>query len=135
MEINQSILSQEDLKKLEYLNNPKVLRIVEEYVNLLKPDKVTVVTDSQEDIDYVRYKSVEFGEESKLNLEGHTVHYDAFLTMANHDQARDKSNTRVLVPKGEYASPWINTIDRDEGLDEIMDILDGCMKDHCSSQE
>ena len=50
----QTILSQEDLNKLEYLNNPKVLQIVEEYINLLKPDKVTVVTDSQEDIDYVR---------------------------------------------------------------------------------
>ena len=53
MNIDQSILNQENLKKLENLNNPKVLKIVEEFTNLLKPSKVSVITDSQEDIDFV----------------------------------------------------------------------------------
>jgi GTP-dependent phosphoenolpyruvate carboxykinase len=50
MNIDQAVLSKENLEKLEYLNNSKVLKIVEEYTNLLKPSKVTVITDSQEDI-------------------------------------------------------------------------------------
>jgi len=123
-----NVIDEKSLAKLEALNNEKVLKIVNEFVELCKPDKVTVITDEKEDIDYVRQKVIEIGEEAKLSLEGHTVHYDGFFTMSNHDQARDKTNTRVLIEKGEYASPWINTIDRDGGLKEVLDIMDGCMK-------
>ncbi|MFW9897730.1 MAG: phosphoenolpyruvate carboxykinase (GTP) [Candidatus Thorarchaeota archaeon] len=122
------VIDQENIDKLFALNNEHVLKIVKKFVSLCKPNKVTVITDSQEDIDYVRQKAIDIGEESKLSIEGHTIHYDAFSTMNYHDQARDKTNTKVLVPKGDYASPWINTIDRSEGLKEIEEIMDGCMK-------
>ncbi|TFF63407.1 MAG: phosphoenolpyruvate carboxykinase (GTP), partial [Promethearchaeota archaeon] len=128
--INPDILSQSDYEKLYYLNNRKLIDVVNEFINLCKPSKVTVITDSEEDISYVREKCIQIGEEKKLEREGHTVHYDAFYSMSDHDQARDKENTRTLVPKGEYASPWINTIDREEGLDEVLDIMDGCMEGH-----
>lgn len=123
-------LDQENLDKLTALNNEHVLNIIDKYVELCKPKKVTVITDSKEDIGYVRQNAIELGEEAKMATEGHTIHYDGFFTMSNHDQARDKVNTRVLIPKGEYASPWINTIDRDEGLKEILEIMDGCMTGH-----
>ncbi|MHA2280756.1 MAG: phosphoenolpyruvate carboxykinase (GTP) [Promethearchaeota archaeon] len=117
-----------NLEKLEVLNNKHILKIVDDFVSLCKPAKITVITDSKEDIEYCRLKAIEIGEEAILGTEGHSIHYDGFYTMSNHDQARDKKNTRVLIPKGEYASPWINTIDREEGLEEIMEIMDGCMK-------
>ena len=126
--IDSDVIDQESLNKLYALNNEHVLKIVNEFVSYCKPSKVTVITDSQEDIDYVRQRAIEIGEEAKLTIDGHTIHYDAFSTMSYHDQARDKTNTRVLVPKGEYASPWINTIDRDEGLKEILEIMEGCMR-------
>ncbi|MHA1757163.1 MAG: phosphoenolpyruvate carboxykinase (GTP) [Promethearchaeota archaeon] len=128
--MENGIIDEENLSKLNYLNNPKVLEVVKEFIELCKPSKVTVITDSQEDIDYVRRRAIEVKEELKLDTEGHTVHFDGFVNMSYHDQARDKENTKVLVPKGEYASPWINTIDRDEGLNEILDIMDGCMEGH-----
>ncbi|MFX1394276.1 MAG: phosphoenolpyruvate carboxykinase (GTP) [Promethearchaeota archaeon] len=130
IDIDSDVLDEENLKKLYGLNNEHVLKIVNEFVLLCKPNKVTVVTDSQKDIDYIRQKSIEVGEEAKLTINGHTIHFDAFSSMSYHDQARDKTNTKVLIPKGEYASPWINTIDRDEGLQEILAIMDGCMKGH-----
>jgi phosphoenolpyruvate carboxykinase (GTP) len=118
-------------EKLNALNNQNVLKIINEFVSLCKPSKVTVITDSQEDIDYVRNRAIELGEEAKLNLEGHTFHYDGFFTMANHDQARDKGNTQVLVPKNELdLYPWINTMERESGLNEILEIMDGCMQGH-----
>ena len=120
-----------NLEKLKALNNPPVLNVVNEFIALCKPSKVTVITDSQEDIDYVRKRAIELKEEIKLNLNGHTVHYDGFFTMSNHDQARDKENTQVLVPEGEIESyPWINTMERESGLKEILEIMDGCMKNH-----
>ena len=128
------ILSPPDIKKnyeekLEALNNKHILKIVDDFIDLCKPEKVTVITDSKEDIEYCRLKAIEINEEAKLETEGHTIHYDGFFSMSNHDQARDKNNTRVLIAQGEYASPWINTIDREKGLEEIMEIMDGCMKD------
>lgn len=120
-----------NLEKIKALDNKHVLKVIYEFVSLCKPSKVTVITDSQEDIDYVRKRAIELGEESRLNLKGHTIHYDGFLTMRNHDQARDKRNTQVLVPKDELdLYPWINTMEREEGLKEILEIMDGCMEGH-----
>ena len=124
------IIDHKNFEKLRTLNNQHVIKIIEDFVALCKPAKLTVITDSPEDIEYCRQKAIEISEEIQLLTVGHTVHFDSFFTMSNHDQARDKANTKVLVPKGQYASPWINTIDRDEGLKEILEIMDGCMEGH-----
>ena len=125
------IIDETNLAKLKALKNETVQKVVNEFISLCKPSKVTVITDSQEDINYVRNRAIEPGEEIKLKLNGHTVHYDGFFTMSNHDQARDKKNTQVLVPKNELdLYPWINTMEREKGLKEILEIMEGCMKDH-----
>ncbi|TFG06920.1 MAG: phosphoenolpyruvate carboxykinase (GTP) [Promethearchaeota archaeon] len=124
------VISEDNLKKLYDLNNEKVLRVVYEFIELCNPSKVTVITDSKEDINYVRKRAIELGEEMDLATRGHTVHFDGFFTMDYHDQARDKRNTKVLVPKGEYMSQWINSIDRDEGLEEVLHIMRDCMSGH-----
>lgn len=116
------ILDKKNLEKLKALNNTHILRIVQDFITLCKPSKVTVITDIFEDIEYCRQKAIEVGEETELETEGHTIHFDGF-----YDQARDKEKTKVLIPKGEYASHWINTADRDEGLKEILNIMDGVM--------
>ena len=124
------IINQENLDKLKALNNEKVLKIVNEFIDLCKPSKVTVITDSKEDIEYCRRRAIEIGEEAKLDIDGHTIHFDGFFSMSNHDQARDKKNTKVLIPNGQYHPPAINTIEREEGLKEILEIMNGCMEGH-----
>jgi phosphoenolpyruvate carboxykinase (GTP) len=121
--IDNALISQKNADKLFTLQNEHVLEIVKKFVDLCKPSKITVISDSKDDIEYVKKQTVLNQEESDLQTEGHTIHYDSFF-----DQARDKENTKVLIPKGEYRSPWINTMDRDEGLEEILGIMDGCMK-------
>ncbi len=123
MSIKKNILDEANLQKLEELNNPRVMEIVEKYVTLLKPDKVTVITDSKEDIEYVRNLTIKNNEEKKLAMKGHTIHFDGY-----YDQARDKANTRVLITLDIKLSKVINTVDRDEGLKEILEIMDGVMK-------
>ncbi|MHA2048680.1 MAG: phosphoenolpyruvate carboxykinase (GTP) [Promethearchaeota archaeon] len=121
-------IDQLNIDKLNALNNEYISRIVDEFVKLCKPNKVTVITDSSEDIEYCKQKAIQIGEEAELKTQGHTIHYDGFYSMSDHDQARDKENTKVLIPEGSYASPWINTIDREKGLKEILNIMDGCME-------
>ncbi len=116
------IIDKKNLEKLEALKNSHIIQIVQDFITLCKPSKVTVITDSNEDIEYCRKRSIEVGAETELEIEGHTIHFDGF-----YDQARDKEKTKVLIPRGDYASPWINTTDRDEGLKEILNIMDGAM--------
>lgn len=123
MKIDKRILSEENQKKIINLNNSHVEKILEEYINLCKPDKVTVITDSQADINYIRTRALELGEEKKLSMEGHTIHFDGF-----NDQGRDKKNTLILVNKEMKLSKIIDVREREEGLKEIYRVMDGVMK-------
>ncbi|MFW9996565.1 MAG: phosphoenolpyruvate carboxykinase (GTP) [Candidatus Odinarchaeota archaeon] len=123
MDRDSNVLSKGDLKKLEYLENPKVLEVVETFLKLCKPEKATIITDSEEDITYVRELALKNGEEQKLKMEGHTVHFDGY-----DDQARDKEHTRILLPAGQTLGRHINSMERKSGLDEILEIFDGSMK-------
>ncbi len=122
MEISESVLSALDKDKLLALENEKVNKIIEEYVNLCKPSKVTIITDSDEDIDYIKKMSLKLGEEKELKTKGHTIHFDGYF-----DQARDKKNTKILVPKGQTISKHLNTADRSESLIEINQKMNGIM--------
>ena len=119
----ERVLDPESLAKLEALDNSHVMELVERFVALCKPAKVTVITDDPGDIAYVRQLALDLGEEAKLKMEGHTIHYDGY-----YDQARDKGNTRVLLPPGMEMSKGINTIPREEGLEEVLGIMDGAMR-------
>ena len=119
----EKILDKKSLDILKEINNKKVEKIIEEFVSLCKPEKVIILSDSKEDVAYIRNKSIENGEETKLAIEGHTIHFDG-----PKDQARDKANTKILLSKGVELYKKINTVSREEGLKEILDIMDGCMK-------
>jgi phosphoenolpyruvate carboxykinase (GTP) len=116
-------MDDKSLMKLKALNNSHVEEEVERFLELCKPAKATVITDSEKDIQYVRKLAIELREEIPLEMEGHTVHYDSY-----RDQARDKENTRVLKTPDMKMSQGINTIDRDEGLAEVFEIMNGAMK-------
>lgn len=117
------MLDDENRKKLEALGNEHVMRKVKEAIELCKPDKVTVVTDSDEDTGRIRQLSIDREEERPLATLGHTVHYDGYF-----DQARDKANTRILLPAGKEISRYIKTVDRESGLKEVLGFLDGSMR-------
>jgi len=116
-------ISKENLHKLKSLHNGRVTKIVETVAELCRPEKISVITDSENDAQYVRRRALEVMEETPLRTPGHTVHFDGY-----YDQGRDKENTRVLIPKGEKLCGHIKTMDRDEGLEEIGNLLEGIME-------
>jgi len=115
-------MSQPDRVKLEELHNPKVMKVVTEAIELMKPAKVLVFTDTKEDITLFRQLAQDYGEEAKLKIPGHTIHYDGYF-----DQARDKAHTATLLPEGQSLSRGLNTIEREAGLKEILGFMDGAM--------
>jgi len=123
MSILKNRLEEKDYQKLIKIDNPKLHQFIAEYIELCNPKKVFVCSDSEEDIKYIRESAIRNGEESKLAIEGHTVHFDSF-----YDQGRDKKNTAILVSKGVDLGPHINTKDREEGISAIREILKDIMK-------
>jgi len=119
----KSVIGEEGYNKLLAIDNPELHQFVAEYVKLCGPEKVFVCSDSTEDLQYVRESAVRNKEELKLAIEGHTIHFDGY-----YDQARDKGHTKFLLPKGVDLGSNISAIDKEEGLKEIREIMNGIMK-------
>ena len=125
LELLNKRLLQEHYHKLIDIKNSELHRFVAEYIELCNPDRVFVCTDSEEDRLYIRSAAIESGEERELVLKGHTAHFDGY-----HDQARDKENTKFLLPRGINLGSNINSVDKQEGMKELRDILKNIMQGH-----
>ena len=126
IEFLRTSLSVECLSKLMALRNPKLHQFVAHAIERCRPDSVFVCSDAPEDIEHLRQLAIDQGEERTLALEGHTIHYDGY-----YDQARDKPNTKYLVPAGMDLGEELNAMPADEGRAEIRELLDGIMKGNC----
>jgi len=122
-ELLRTKCGREGYQKLIELNNVKLHDFIGKYVEHCNPASVFIRTDSARDAQYIRTKAIENGEEGKLALEGHTVHFDGY-----YDQARDKDKTRLLLPSNMDFGSSINSMDRDDGLVEIHKYLKNIME-------
>jgi phosphoenolpyruvate carboxykinase (GTP) len=122
-EVLRSRLDDESQEKLFALANEAVSRFAAKYIEICNPDSVFVGTDSAEDLSYVRRRTLELGEERALKTPGHTVHFDGY-----HDQARDKENTCYLLPPDADLGERLNSVDRQEGLEEVHGYLENSME-------
>jgi phosphoenolpyruvate carboxykinase (GTP) len=113
----------ENYKKLEKLGNDKLMKFVAKYAELFKPDSIFVRTDSKEDAEYIRKKTLQNQEEKPLSIAGHTVHFDGYF-----DQGRDKGSTRYLLRPDEILGSDIMSVDREKGLEEIHKLFENAMK-------
>lgn len=116
-------LSETNYRKICAIVNPKVHKFIAEATDLCNPEQIFICCDSAEDLDYIRQQAINTGEEKRLKIPGHTVHFDGV-----YDQGRDRQATKYLVPKGESLGRVLNQIDRDEGLREIRSLLRNSME-------
>jgi phosphoenolpyruvate carboxykinase (GTP) len=123
LEFLRVTLDTKNFEKLKNLDNTAIFDFVAEYIRLASPKSVFVRTDSPEDIEYLRNKALELGEEKPLHTKGQTVHFDGPF-----DQGRDKEVTRYLVSAGSTISYYVNSIERGKGTKEIREIFAGIMK-------
>ncbi len=123
MEIIKAKCDSDNYAKLTALDNPAILSFLSGYIELCEPESVFVCADSPSDAEYIRRGAVERGEERRLKIKGHTVHFDGI-----YDQARDKKRTKYLISQNSSLGKNINTIPLDEGMREIRGILKGIMR-------
>jgi len=116
-------LNPDAFEKLERLQNVHIFEFVADYIERCNPASVFVCTDDAEDIEYIRRRALENGEEKALAISGHTVHFDHYF-----DQARDKKHTAILLPPAKRLDDKISTLDRTTGLADIQNILKDIMR-------
>ena len=111
-------LSKSDYRKLRAIYIPKVHEFIAKSADLCNAEHIFICSDSEEDKDYIRQQAIATKEETQLNTEGHTVHFDGY-----YDQGRDREATKYLVPRRVHLSKALNQIDRQEGLAEVKGLL------------
>ncbi len=114
--------STENFNKISKIKNNHLHDFIAKFIGLLDPESVFICDDSTEDIEYIKKQALEEGEEKQLGITKHTIHFDGI-----NDQARDKKRTKFFVPKNIEFGSGLNTIDKDEGLADINNIMSGIM--------
>ncbi len=125
IDVLKSRMEEDSFQRLMALQNPSLHRFLARYAELCNPDKIVVLDDSPEAYQWMREEAVRRGEERPIGLDGQTIHYDGYF-----DQARDKKQTKYLLPPDVDYGAQLNSTDREEGLREIHEILAGIMVGH-----
>jgi phosphoenolpyruvate carboxykinase (GTP) len=109
--------------KLKQIKNPAILKKMANAVVLCEPDAVFIATGSEADRQFIRELSLEKGEESKLAMEGHTIHYDL-----KEEQGRIIDRTFYIHNEGEEVNSLAKKMDRAEAREDIRGKMAGIMK-------
>ena len=128
VKILQSKLDAENYRKIAALDNERLFAFLADAITLCEPESVWVSTDSADDVAHTREMAKKLAEEKPLAIKGHTIHFDGIA-----DQGRDRAATKYLVPRDDSLSEALNQMEREEGLKEIRDLLQGCMKNRTMS--
>ena len=116
-------MDQANLDKINRIKNAEARLKIANAIALGQPDKVFVNTGSEADKDYLRKMVLELGEERKLNIPGHTIHYDLA-----EEQARIVDRTFYIANDDETVSSLANRISRGDAYDYVKNYMVGMMK-------
>jgi phosphoenolpyruvate carboxykinase (GTP) len=112
-----------NLSKLSLIKNASILRKIANAIVLCDPDRVFINTASDEDRQFIRDLSIEKGEESKLPMDGHTIHYDL-----KDEQGRIIDRTFYIHNEGEEVNTLAKLMDRKDAFKDIQDKMTGIMR-------
>ncbi len=111
-----------NFKKIRVIKDPDVIMKLANAIVMCEPDSVFINTGSDEDKQRVRNLALENGEEAKLAMPDHTIHYDL-----KDEQGRIVDRTYYIVNPGEDVSSLANKMERTEALNLIRKDMQGIM--------
>jgi len=119
----QKKLDAGNLDKLGQIKNTAVLKKIANAIVLCAPDSVFIDTGSEEDRQFIRDLALKKGEESRLPMEGHTIHYDL-----KQEQGRIIDRTFYIYNEGEEVNSLALKKLRAEAMEDIREKMTGIMK-------
>ncbi len=115
-------MDETNLSRIKQINNTEVLLKVANAIAMCRPESIFVNTGSESDRQFIRELALKKGEESKLPMDGHTIHYDL-----KEEQGRIIDRTYYFTNPGDLVSSLANEIDRTDALADIREKMIGIM--------
>jgi phosphoenolpyruvate carboxykinase (GTP) len=122
-QIFEDKLNEANLTKLNKITNTAILLKIANAIVLCAPDSVFIATGSEEDRKFIRDLALQKGEESKLTMDKHTIHFDL-----KQEQGRIIDRTFYISNEGEEVNSLALKKDRPEALIDIQEKMSGIMK-------
>ncbi len=116
-------LDSEHLARIQKIKHPELIIKIANAIAMCQPDSVYINTGSEADRQWIREWSLQKGEEDKLPMPDHTIHYDL-----KEEQGRIIDRTFYIANEDEEISSLANKIYRAEALEDIKDKMAGVMQ-------
>jgi len=123
MRLFENRLDEKNLSKIQEIKNPEVALKIANSIVMCEPETVFINTGSESDKAYIRELAVKNGEEAKLPMDGHTIHFDL-----KDEQGRIIDRTYYISNEEEHISSLANKMDRAKALIDIQDKMTGIMR-------
>ena len=123
MQIFEDKLDATNLSRIQKITHTEVVIKIANSITMCKPDAVFINTGSESDTNYIREMSLQKGEEAKLPMENHTIHFDL-----KDEQGRIIDRTFYIANEGEDISSLANKMGRPKALIDIRDKMTGIMQ-------
>jgi phosphoenolpyruvate carboxykinase (GTP) len=123
MQLFETKLDETNLSRIKKITHPEVVIKIANSISMCNPDSVFINTGSESDKAYIREMSLRNGEEAKLPMEHHTIHFDL-----KDEQGRIIDRTFYIANEGEHISSLANKMDRPKALIDIKDKMTGIMQ-------
>jgi len=111
-----------NLAKLNKIKNEEVLLKIANSISMCEPDNVFIISNDPADAAYMKEQSIKRGEEKKLNIKNHTIHFDL-----PQDQGRLVKQTLYIVNEDEDISSLAKKEVRSESLKYVKENMKGIM--------
>jgi len=115
-------LDKENLSRIQKIKHSEVVLKIANAAAMCEPEAVFINTGSEADKQYIRKMALKKGEEAKLPMDKHTIHYDL-----KDEQGRIIDRTFYITNQGEDVSSLANKMDRAKAMMDIRDKMTGIM--------
>jgi phosphoenolpyruvate carboxykinase (GTP) len=115
-------LDEENLSRIQKIKHSEVVLKIANAVAMCGPEAIFINTGSEADRQYIREMALKKGEEAKLPMDKHTIHYDL-----KNEQGRIIDRTFYITNQGEDVSSLANKMDRAKALMDIREKMTGIM--------
>jgi phosphoenolpyruvate carboxykinase (GTP) len=122
MKLLENKLDKDNLSRIKQIKNPDALMKIANAIAMCEPDDVFINTGSEKDRQFIKDLTIKNGEEEKLPMDKHTIHYDL-----KDEQGRIIDRTFYIANEGEEISTLANKMLRAEALIEVRDKMTGIM--------
>ncbi|MFH2203697.1 MAG: phosphoenolpyruvate carboxykinase (GTP) [Elusimicrobiota bacterium] len=123
MKLFKKKLDAEHLGRLKKIKNEEARIKIANAIAMCEPDKVYINTGAKKDLQFIRELALKTGEEKKLAMKNHTIHYD----LAG-EQGRITDRTFYIANEGEAVSSLGKKMLRAEALEDIRGKMKGIMR-------